>query len=47
MNDKNSVMMRQRSARGYKVLEELNFQPSIVYLTKVRNLGAEAPEAKA
>ncbi len=47
MDDKNSVMMRQRSARGYKVLEELNFQPSIVYLTKVRNLGAGDPEAKA
>jgi len=48
MNDRNSLMMRQRGARGFRVLEDLNFQPSVTYLTKVRNLPpASAGEGKA
>ncbi len=48
MNDRNSLMMRQRGARGFRVLEDLNFQPSVTYLTKVRNQPpAAAGEGKA
>ncbi|HXR97913.1 MAG TPA: TAT-variant-translocated molybdopterin oxidoreductase [Terriglobales bacterium] len=39
--DPESAMMRARSERGYKVLDAMNFQPSITYLTKVRNRGGE------
>ncbi|MGH9483608.1 MAG: 4Fe-4S dicluster domain-containing protein, partial [Terriglobales bacterium] len=46
MNDPNSKMMQARSERGYKVLENLNYRPSTVYLTKIRNLGAEPAGAK-
>lgn len=48
MNDRNSLMMRQRGARGFRVLEDLNFRPSVTYLTKVHNLPpAAAGEGKA
>ena len=39
MVDKNSEMMRARSERSYRVLAEMNYEPSTDYLTKVRNLG--------
>ncbi|MGH9465770.1 MAG: hypothetical protein ACRD1Y_00280, partial [Terriglobales bacterium] len=41
MVDPQSAMMQLRSQRAYKVLEEMNYQPSVCYLTKIRNLGAE------
>ncbi|TAN22964.1 MAG: 4Fe-4S dicluster domain-containing protein [Acidobacteria bacterium] len=41
MNDPHSKMMQARNERGYKVLEDMNYKPSTVYLTKIRNLGAE------
>ncbi len=41
MVDKNSEMMRARTERGYRVLEEMNFDSTITYLTKVRNRGAD------
>jgi len=47
MVDKDSEMMRARSERGYRVLEEMNFQPTITYLTKVRNRGAEEEASKS
>lgn len=37
MNDPDSKMMQLRGDRGYRVLQEKNFQPSVTYLTKVRN----------
>ncbi|HEY7837121.1 MAG TPA: TAT-variant-translocated molybdopterin oxidoreductase [Terriglobales bacterium] len=39
MNDPNSKMMQARTPRGYRVLEDMNYEPSIHYLTKIRNLG--------
>jgi molybdopterin-containing oxidoreductase family iron-sulfur binding subunit len=45
--DPESAMMRARSERGYKVLDAMNFQPSITYLTKVRNRGDEELSANA
>ncbi len=44
MNEAKSRMMQERSARGFRVLEELNTEPTITYLTKVRNA---PPEEKA
>ena len=41
MVDKDSEMMRARTQRGYRVLEEMNFDSTITYLTKVRNRGAD------
>jgi molybdopterin-containing oxidoreductase family iron-sulfur binding subunit len=39
MNDPNSKVSKLRvSERGFKVLEELNVRPSVVYLAKVRNI---------
>ncbi|MGH9487504.1 MAG: hypothetical protein ACRD04_07930, partial [Terriglobales bacterium] len=42
MVDSTSVMMKARSGRAYKVLENMNYEPSVCYLTKIRNLGTEA-----
>ncbi|MGH9477070.1 MAG: hypothetical protein ACRD1C_12170, partial [Terriglobales bacterium] len=44
LDDANSKMMRARSRRAYRVLEDMNYEPSVCYLTKIRNLGAEADE---
>jgi len=41
MVDRQSEMMKARDERGYRVLEMMNYEPSIEYLTKVRNRGAE------
>src|SRR6185437_3131065 len=41
MVDRESEMMKARDERGYRVLEMMNYEPSIEYLTKVRNRGAE------
>jgi len=45
MNDPNSKMMQARTPRGYRVLEDMNFEPSIHYLTKIRNLGQGTDKA--
>ena len=45
MNDRNSEMMQARTPRGYRVLEDMNFEPSIHYLTKIRNLGQGTEQA--
>ncbi|MGH9473834.1 MAG: 4Fe-4S dicluster domain-containing protein, partial [Terriglobales bacterium] len=42
MNDPQSKMMQLRGERGYKVLNEMNYESSVVYLTKIRNRGAES-----
>ncbi|MGH9392529.1 MAG: hypothetical protein ACRD1E_00020, partial [Terriglobales bacterium] len=47
MNDPASEMMRARSERGYRVLEEMNFDSSIHYLTKIRNRGGAAEASAA
>ncbi len=40
MNDANSKMMQARTPRGFRVLADLNTEPTITYLTKVRNAPA-------
>ncbi|MCB0444296.1 MAG: hypothetical protein KDC68_01295, partial [Gelidibacter sp.] len=40
LNDPNSNISKLlNNARNYKILEELNVQPRVSYLTKVRNKG--------
>jgi len=43
MNDPKSRMMRARAPRGFEVLADMNNQPTITYLLKVRNV----PERQA
>lgn len=43
--DRDSEMMKARGPRGYRVLEEMNFEPAIQYLTKIRNRGSEEGQA--
>jgi len=45
--DAESEMMRARGPRGYQALGEMNFEPSIQYLTRIRNLGGAAAPAAA
>ncbi len=41
-NPDSEISMLAKNERGYKVLEELNVQSSVTYLTKVRNIDQEA-----
>ncbi len=46
MNDPNSAVRRARDTRSYRVLEDYNFQPSIDYLTRVRNRAPRPDELR-